>query len=123
MGGYAALYYSIKLGFNSTLIIDPQVDQSSVKKWITTQQLIIEDLPQLLKSTPRIPSVILMHTNNTDDEQSATKIIEALKSRDEYHLIIKKSNIKQHGFYYPSQEVILAIFDYVGLDFSNALKL
>lgn len=107
MGGYAALFYGITLGFKGIFAFRPQIDWPNAATFFSVNQLKNRwiDINELLINKTAIPLIYLQFGEFEPDKQAGYKLIDTLKSRESLSIIQKTTNT-QHIGHEPTKKFI-----------------
>ena len=113
MGGYAALFYGITLGFKGIFAFRPQIDWLNALRYFAVSELssIWQDIDFLLKQSNKPPYIYIQYGEFPPDKDAALKLVNVMKEKESIGIIQKTMNTNHVGFN-PTKEFIKRTLDY-----------
>jgi hypothetical protein len=98
MGGYAALYYALTLGFKAAIVSNPIVyADGRYKNIIATIGANWKNIPDLIQQREKIPHLYLQFGNHFSDYAHAQLCIQAYQQKNAVMIVKPFPDIDEHG--------------------------
>jgi pimeloyl-ACP methyl ester carboxylesterase len=114
MGGYAALYYGLKLGVGAVYAFRPQVTWDAAVLFYSIKKLkdVWIDLDVFAQHVTSVPAVYLQYGEFEPDTLAGHTLVDSLQTRYT-RFIVEHTDHKEHIGYYPTKEHIEATITYL----------
>jgi len=114
MGGFAAIYFTLKLGLGGALTLRPQINWKIASHFFSSKKLgnLWVDLDKMIHQTNHYPIIYIQFGEYPADKDAALTLLEELKHVPSF-TIIEKSMNPNHSGYYPTKAFIKTTFNYI----------